>query len=136
MPDELTARVMQVMAKTQHLPPESITIDNAITLFRFLATDDCWSSQPMNASHPSSVSSRSELARAAADVPKGGASIHKRADGPRQNIKFYQRRELPRVCHGGPEDSRWSPSEARASVLDTNDRLGVQVPYRASWRQL
>jgi len=27
MPDELTARVMQVMATTQHLPPESITID-------------------------------------------------------------------------------------------------------------
>ena len=31
-----------------------------------------------------------------------------------------------------------APKEAvgRLSVLDMNDRLGVEVPYRACWRQL
>ena len=39
MPDELAARVIQVIAKTQHLPPESITIDQTFAELKFDSLD-------------------------------------------------------------------------------------------------
>ena len=39
MSDELTARVIQVIAKTQHLPPESITIDKTFAELKFDSLD-------------------------------------------------------------------------------------------------
>ena len=39
MPDELAARVFQVIAKTQHLQPESITIDQSFEELKFDSLD-------------------------------------------------------------------------------------------------
>ena len=39
MPAELAARVIQVIAKTQHLPPESITIDQTFAELKFDSLD-------------------------------------------------------------------------------------------------
>ena len=39
MPDELAARAIQVIAKTQHLPPESITIDQTFAELKFDSLD-------------------------------------------------------------------------------------------------
>ncbi len=39
MSDELAARVIQVIAKTQHLPPESITIDKTFAELKFDSLD-------------------------------------------------------------------------------------------------
>ena len=39
MPDELTARVIQVIAKTQHLPPESISIEQTFAELKFDSLD-------------------------------------------------------------------------------------------------
>ena len=39
MPDDLSARVIQVIAKTQHLPPESITIDNTFAELKIDSLD-------------------------------------------------------------------------------------------------
>ncbi len=39
MPDELAARVIQVIAKTQHLQPESITIDQTFEELKFDSLD-------------------------------------------------------------------------------------------------
>jgi acyl carrier protein len=39
MPPELGARVIQVIAKTQHLPPESITIDQTFAELKFDSLD-------------------------------------------------------------------------------------------------
>ena len=39
MSDELAARVIHVMARTQHLPPESITIDQTFTELKFDSLD-------------------------------------------------------------------------------------------------
>jgi acyl carrier protein len=39
MPDELAARVIQVIAKTQHLPPDSITIDQTFAELKFDSLD-------------------------------------------------------------------------------------------------
>jgi acyl carrier protein len=39
MPPELAARVIQVIAKTQHLPPESITIDQTFAELKFDSLD-------------------------------------------------------------------------------------------------
>jgi acyl carrier protein len=39
MSDELTARVIQVIAKTQHLPPESITTDKTFAELKIDSLD-------------------------------------------------------------------------------------------------
>ena len=39
MPAELAERVIQVIAKTQHLPPESITIDQTFAELKFDSLD-------------------------------------------------------------------------------------------------
>ncbi len=39
MPAELAARAIQVIAKTQHLPPESITIDQTFAELKFDSLD-------------------------------------------------------------------------------------------------
>jgi acyl carrier protein len=39
MPDDLAARVIQVIAKTQHLPPGSITIDQTFADLKFDSLD-------------------------------------------------------------------------------------------------
>lgn len=39
MPADLASRVIQVMAKTQHLPPESITIDQTFEELKFDSLD-------------------------------------------------------------------------------------------------
>jgi len=39
MPAELAARVIQVIAKTQHLPPESITIEQTFAELKFDSLD-------------------------------------------------------------------------------------------------
>jgi acyl carrier protein len=39
MPSELAARVIQVIAKTQHLPPDSITIDQTFAELKFDSLD-------------------------------------------------------------------------------------------------
>jgi len=39
MPDELAARVIRVIAKTQHLPPESITIEQSFAELKFDSLD-------------------------------------------------------------------------------------------------
>jgi acyl carrier protein len=39
MPDELAARVIQVIAKTQHLQPGSITIDQTFAALKFDSLD-------------------------------------------------------------------------------------------------
>jgi len=39
MPDELAARAIQVIAKTQHLPAESITIDQTFAELKFDSLD-------------------------------------------------------------------------------------------------
>jgi acyl carrier protein len=39
MPDELAARAIQVIAKTQHMPPESITIDQTFADLKFDSLD-------------------------------------------------------------------------------------------------
>ncbi len=39
MPDELAARVIQVIAKTQHLPADSITIDQTFAELKFDSLD-------------------------------------------------------------------------------------------------
>jgi acyl carrier protein len=39
MPAELDARAIQVIAKTQHLPPESITIDQTFAELKFDSLD-------------------------------------------------------------------------------------------------
>ena len=39
MPAELAARVIQVIAKTQHLPPESISIDQTFAELKFDSLD-------------------------------------------------------------------------------------------------
>lgn len=39
MPAELAARVIQVIAKTQHLPPESFTIDQTFAELKFDSLD-------------------------------------------------------------------------------------------------
>ena len=39
MPDDLTSRVIAVIAKTQHLPPEAITIDKTFTELKFDSLD-------------------------------------------------------------------------------------------------
>ena len=39
MPDELAARVIQVIAKTQHVPPESITLDQTFAELKFDSLD-------------------------------------------------------------------------------------------------
>lgn len=39
MPDELSARVIQVIAKTQHLPPESLAIDSSFAELKFDSLD-------------------------------------------------------------------------------------------------
>ena len=39
MPDELAARAIQVIAKTQHLPPESITIEQTFAELKFDSLD-------------------------------------------------------------------------------------------------
>jgi acyl carrier protein len=39
MPDDLAARVIQVIAKTQHLPPETITIDQTFADLKFDSLD-------------------------------------------------------------------------------------------------
>jgi acyl carrier protein len=39
MPAELAARAIQVIAKTQHLPPESITLDQTFAELKFDSLD-------------------------------------------------------------------------------------------------
>lgn len=39
MHDDLSTRVIQVIAKTQHLPPESIAIDNTFAELKFDSLD-------------------------------------------------------------------------------------------------
>jgi len=39
MPDELAARTIRVIAKTQHLPPESITIEQSFAELKFDSLD-------------------------------------------------------------------------------------------------
>jgi acyl carrier protein len=39
MPGQLTSRAIQVIAKTQHLPPESITIDKTFEEMKFDSLD-------------------------------------------------------------------------------------------------
>ncbi len=39
MPDELSTRVIQVIANTQHLPPESIAIDSTFAELKFDSLD-------------------------------------------------------------------------------------------------
>jgi acyl carrier protein len=39
MPDDLTSRVIAVIAKTQHLPPESIAIDKTFAELKFDSLD-------------------------------------------------------------------------------------------------
>ena len=39
MPDDLTSRVIAVIAKTQHLPPESIAIDQTFAELKFDSLD-------------------------------------------------------------------------------------------------
>lgn len=39
MPAELVARAIQVIAKTQHLPPESITLDQTFAELKFDSLD-------------------------------------------------------------------------------------------------
>ena len=39
MPADVADRVIQVMAKTQHLPPESITIDQTFAELKFDSLD-------------------------------------------------------------------------------------------------
>lgn len=39
MPDQLSARVIQVIAKTQHLPPESIALNSTFAELKFDSLD-------------------------------------------------------------------------------------------------